>query len=403
MRVLATCLPGHGHFNPMLPVAQALAAAGHEVAFATAGDFCPRVVEAGFQAFPAGLSLEHQIEEARRRFPEQDRLFGAERFETFVPRMLGGVAAPARAADLVPLVQRWQPDIVVHDETELAAPLAATVADIPYADHSVGILRPLAMARLAGEALAPTARELGADMGPHAGLYRYLYLDVAPPSLQSAEIDQVNVAHRMQNVTLAAGSEGAELPAWVAELPDRPVVYVSLGTVFNSRARGVFAEILEGLRSEPVTVILTIGHGNDPAAFGPQPEHVHVERFIPQSQLLPFCDVVVNQGGTAILPILAEGLPVLVLPQGANQFHNAQACVAAGVGRRLMPGEVSAEAVRREVRTLLDEPRYRDGARRIAKELAEMPGPGPAVALLERLATDRRPVLRADGAAGEGR
>lgn len=240
-------------------------------------------------------------------------------------------------------------------------------------------------------------------MGPHAGLYRYLYLDVAPPSLQSAEIDQVNVAHRMQNVTLAAGSEGAELPAWVAELPDRPVVYVSLGTVFNSRARGVFAEILEGLRSEPVTVILTIGHGNDPAAFGPQPEHVHVERFIPQSQLLPFCDVVVNQGGTAILPILAEGLPVLVLPQGANQFHNAQACVAARVGRRLMPGEVSAEAVRREVRTLLDEPRYRDGARRIAKELAEMPGPGPAVALLERLATDRRPVLRADGAAGEGR
>lgn len=394
MRVLATCLPGHGHFNPMLPVAQALVAAGHELAFSSAAEFCPRIIEAGFPAFASGLSLESQMEQARRRFPEQDALVGAQRFEGFVPRMLAGVAAPARLADLVPVVQQWQPDLLLHDETELAAPMAATMAELPYADHSVGILRPLAMARLAGATLAPTAQEHGVDVGPFAGLYRYLYLDVAPPSLQSEEISEVVVAHRFQNVTLAAGAEGDSLPAWVADLPDRPVVYVSLGTVFNSRARGVFADILDGLRDEPVTVIVTIGHGNDPAEFGPQPEHVHIERFIPQSQLLPFCDVVVNQGGTAILPILAGGLPLLVLPQGANQFHNAEACVAAGVGRRLLPAEMGEVAVRSQVRALLDDPGYRDAAKRIAKEIAEMPGPEHAVELLERLATERRPLTR---------
>ena len=95
MRVLATCLPGHGHFNPMLPLAQALVGADHEVAFATAEDFCPRVVQAGFPAFPAGLSLERQMAEARLRYPEQDALEGAARFESFVPLMLAGVAAPA--------------------------------------------------------------------------------------------------------------------------------------------------------------------------------------------------------------------------------------------------------------------------------------------------------------------
>ena len=381
----------------MLPLAQALARAGHEVAFATAGDFCPRVVEAGFPAFPAGLSLGRQMAEARARYPEQDAMKGGLRFESFVPRMLAGVAAPARAEDLVPIVRRWRPDVLVHDETEFAGPVAAAAAGIPHADHSVGILRPLAMARLAGQVLAPLCERFDVDvarLGPFGGLFTYLYLDVAPPRLQSAEISKIAVAHPVQNATVDAGSEGMTLPAWVTHLPDAPIVYVSLGTVFNSQAREVFAAVLEGLRDEKVNVIVTVGNDNDPADFGPQPEHIHIERFIPQSLLLPYCDVVVNQGGTAILPILAHGLPLLLLPQGANQFHNAAACAAAGVGRQLLPDEVTAGAVRREVRALLDEPSLGEQARRVQQELAGMPGPERGVELVERLAEERQPLPR---------
>jgi UDP:flavonoid glycosyltransferase YjiC (YdhE family) len=393
VRVLCTCLPGHGHFNPMLALAQALRRAGHEVAFATAADFCPRVEKAGFAAFPAGMSLPDQMEQAAKRFPEHAALSAMERFEQFVPRMLAGVAAPARAADLVPLVREWEPDVLVHDETELAGPVAAAAAGIPWADQSVGILRPLAMARLAAEVQAPLCAEWGVDPLAFAGMFRWLYLDVAPPTLQSPEIEQVPTAHPVQNATVDPGAEGDELPAWVTELPDRPVVYVSLGTVFNARARDVFAAVLRGLRSEPVTVILTIGYENDPAQFGAQPENVHVERFIPQSLLLPYCDVAVNQGGTAILPILAQGIPLLVLPQGANQFHNAAACEAAGVGRRLLPGQVDPEAVRRDVLALLNEPTYRERATRVQREMAAMPGPDRGVDLLEQLAEERRPLV----------
>ena len=393
MRVLCTCLPGHGHFNPMLALAQALTRAGHDVAFATAEDFCPHIDQRGFSAFAAGLPLAEQMQQARRRYPEQDGLTAMERFEQFVPRMLAGVAAPARLDDLLPVVDKWQPDLLVHDETELAGPVAAAVAGIPWADQSVGILRPLSMARLAGETLAPLAQKHGVDVGPTAGLFRWLYLDVAPPSLQSPEIARIPVAHQVQNATIDPGAEGESLPEWVQDLP-RPVVYASLGTVFNTRAGEVFAAVLDGLRDEPLSLVLTVGGGVDPDSFGPQPENVHVERFIPQSLLLPHCDAVVNQGGTAILPILANGLPVLVVPQGANQFHNAEACVTAGVGRRLLPAEVTAEAVRREVRFLLSDEGLRQSARRIQGELAAMPGPAAGVALLERLAAERRPLER---------
>lgn len=45
MRVLFTCVVGHGHFNPMVPLARAFEHAGHEVAFATDPGFVGRVAE----------------------------------------------------------------------------------------------------------------------------------------------------------------------------------------------------------------------------------------------------------------------------------------------------------------------------------------------------------------------
>ena len=392
MRVLCTCLPGYGHYIPVAPLARALSRAGHEVAFATAAEFCPRIEKDGFATFAAGMSLPDQLDEAARRYPEAGLPPGKQRFETFVPRMLGGVAAPARAADLVPVIRRWRPDVLVHDETDFGGPAAATLTGVPYADQSVGILRPLDMARRAGRELAPLCQEWNVDLGPFGGLFRYLYLDVCPPSLQSSEIAQVPVAHPVHNLNVDIADDDG-LPEWVRSLPPRPTVYVSLGTIFN-RDPAVFGAILEGLREEPVNVIVTVGADNDPAALGPQPENVHVERYIPQALLLPHCDLVVNQGGTAILDILGQGLPILVVPQGANQFHNAEACVASGAARALLPGQVTSAAVREEVRTLLQEPSYRQAAQRLGDELAAMPGPEEGARLVERLAEQRAPLVR---------
>ncbi|HWH34843.1 MAG TPA: glycosyltransferase [Acidimicrobiales bacterium] len=395
MKVLCTCLPGHGHFLPMVPQARALVEAGHEVAFATAGEFCPSIEKAGFATFPAGMSLPEQLEEAGRRIPEAQLPPGKERFETFVPRMLAGVAAPARAADLGPILASFGPDIVLHDETELGAPMAAAAAGVAWADQSVGILRPLSMAALAGRTQAEAASRWklsypGDDLGPYAGLFRYLYLDVCPPRLQNPEIAQIATAHPVHNLSQASGTVD-DLPPGLRSLPERPSVYVSLGTIFN-RDPGVFADILGGLGAEDVNVIVTIGPGADPAALGPQPANVHVERFIPQALLLPRVDVVVNQGGTAILDILGHGRPLLVLPRGANQFHNAEACVASGAALALDPGEVSSDSVARAVRRLLTEAAFGQAARAVGAELAAMPGPDRGVALLERLAAERTPL-----------
>jgi len=395
LKVLCTCLPEYGHFNPMVSIARALVEAGGDVAFATAEEFCPRVERAGFAAFPAGMSLSQQLAEARRRFPEEGRLPpGQQRFVSFVPKMLAGVAAPARVADLMPIVEGWHPDLLVHGEAELAGPVAATLADVPFAGHSVGVLRPLEMARQAGQTLAPLCEQWGIDPGPLAGMFRYLYLDVCPPALQAHHISEISVAHSLRPLSLDAVAD-EDLPPWLVTLGSAPIVYVTLGTIFNQDP-DLFLVILEGLREEPVDVIVTVGYGNDPASLGPQPDNVHIERYIPQSLLLPHCDVVITQGGWSMIPMLGHGLPLLLVPQGAIQFYHSEAGVACGAARRLLPGEVSPDAIAREVRVLIEDPAYGETAERIRTEIERMPGPEHSVRLLEQLARERRPLIRGD-------
>ena len=217
-------------------------------------------------------------------------------------------------------------------------------------------------------------------------MFASAYLDISPPSLQSADIEQIGqVAQPLRPVPFDAVA-GEALPAWVGDLTPQPTVYVTLGTLDNE-APGVIEAAVDGLRDESLNVIVTVGPNREPEELGPQPPNVHVERYVPQSLLLPHCDVVVAHGGSGTtLAALGHALPLLFLPQGANQFWNAERCAALGVGIRLLPGEVEAGSVRQAVHSLLDQPGYRERAGALADEISRMPAPAQVVGLLEALA-----------------
>ena len=136
-----------------------------------------------------------------------------------------------------------------------------------------------------------------------------------------------------------------------------------MGTEFNKEL-SVFRAILDGLAGERFDVVVTVGPSGDPEALRPYPDNVRIERFIPQSFILSRAAVFVSHSGSgATLGALRAGVPMLAIPQGADQFLNAERIVDTSVGIRLMPDEVSAGAVRDALRVLLDDHRYRDAAR----------------------------------------
>jgi UDP:flavonoid glycosyltransferase YjiC (YdhE family) len=364
MRVLCTCVPGYGHFHPMVPLARALQHAGHEVAFVTAERFCARVVAAGFTAFPAGLNPGDMSQRALQSFAGEDPWrFGA--------HMFASVAAPAKLARLRAVIDDWRPELLIHDVTDFAGPPAATDAGIPSVGHSLGPMFPLEFHRLAVELL------------PHEP--DALYLDICPPSLQSDDIAEVGAVMQPLRPVPFDAVAGETLPAWVDELPRQPTIYVTLGTLDND-APGVLEAAVEGLREEPANVIVTVGPNRDPEELGPQPANVHVERYVPQSLLLPHCDAVVAHGGSGTtLAALAHGLAMCLLPQGANQFWNAERCAVLGVAIRLLPGDVDAGAIRDAVSALVSQPAFRQRAGELAGEITAMPDPDDVVPRLEQL------------------
>ena len=380
MRVLFTTQPGSGHWRPLAPFAHALTEAGHEVAFATTPAFCPIIAAHGFRCFAVGADDAAQASDSHR----QDLGTEPEQAAAVWVNLFAGARASRALPDLLATCRAWKPQIVVRELTEFAGCIAAERLGLPHAAVQVSAFRPHLHQRIA----APLNRlrtSVGLPPDPSLDmLYRYLLLAPVPPSFQNPDAALPPTAHAVRHVPCdLLGDEG--LPAWVRRLPAQPTVYATLGTAYN-RTPGVFAAILGGLDDLPLNLIVTAGD-QDPAAFGTVPPHVHIERYIPQSLLFPFCDLVVTHGGFGtVMTSLDHGLPMVVVPIAADQPDNARRCADLGLARVVAPGDRTPDAIRTAVLAVLGGPAYRARAARLRDELRALPDLGFAVTLLERLA-----------------
>jgi MGT family glycosyltransferase len=176
------------------------------------------------------------------------------------------------------------------------------------------------------------------------------------------------------------GTAAEAAPASLDDLP-APLVYVTLGTIFNEPA--LLQALLAALDGE-VSALVTTGRDVDPAALGPAPPRVRIERFVDQAGVLPRCAAVVCHGGSGTtLGALAHAVPLVLVPQGADQFDNAARCAAAGAAVVVRPDELTPEAVRSALRRVLDEPAFTEAAQRLAREIAEMGTPEEVAGVLE--------------------
>ena len=234
------------------------------------------------------------------------------------------------------------------------------------------------MLALANDAVSPLWRTFGLEVPGYAGCYETATIRICPPLLDGAAVPR--------GATLWL--RPAPLPTEGPRTTARPLVYVTLGTFFSGG--DVFRTILSGLAREDVDVLVTVGRDGDPDALAPLPANATVERFVPQASVLPSCAVVVHHGGGGTtFGALAHGLPQVVLPQGADNFSNAQRLAAAGAACTLLPDEVTSDAVRDAVRRAITDPALRAAAQGLASVIREMPAPEDVAVELRALAGAR--------------
>jgi UDP:flavonoid glycosyltransferase YjiC (YdhE family) len=398
VRFLFTTLTGLGHFHPLEPVARALRAAGHDVRFATAPSFHRHVAASGFSSFAAGFDRERDGSDGRyvSLQAELEALppDGPARTLFRIRRLFAGLYAERMIPDLLAIAEEWIPDVLVREVAEFGACVAAEVLGIPHASvrSNTMLSADSARDRVAGE--MATLRSLhGLPLDPHNEmLFRFLHLAFEPPGFGDRDRPPTPTAHLLRPVPFSSSGD-EPLPDWVENLSDRPVVCATLGTVFNTRTPGLFEAIIDGLRSDPIELIVTVGRDRDPAEFGGQPSNVHIVRYISQDLLLPHCDLVLTHAGfSTVAAALSLGLPIVAIPIDADQPANAERCVALGVAETIEAGRRTSESIRESTLRVLRDPSYRENAERVRDRIAALPGPDHAAALLVQLATERRPI-----------
>lgn len=382
LRVLFCAWPAFGHLYPLMPLALAARTAGHEVVFATGEDFVPRLRALGFETHQVGISLKQAVLElvsgqsgpptaGRRQDPD------------FLGRLFFDSMARRTAGDLLPLLDRLGPNLVIYDQFDLGAAVAAALVEVPAICHSLGRSISAEMRQiLAGMRLDALWADYGRASAPPNVFWGDAYLDICPPILQEPSIFENPCRIPMRPVPWSEPT--AVMPAWVTTR-SRPLVYLTLGTTPITLG-GSLRSAVQGLPPLGVDVLVALGP-HDPSVLGSVPAGVHVEHFVHQADLLPHVDLIVHHGGSGtMLGALSNSLPQLILPQGADQFVNADKIVSAGLGLSLEPDSVNPDSVAKAAQSLLTDSSCRDAARSVRREMTAMPQPTDVVPVLVKLA-----------------
>ncbi len=368
MQILFTFVGGRGHAEPLLPVATAAQRAGHDVAVAGKSSVVATIDE--FEIF--GIGAENDAAQTERT-PLVD--VDPEREARLLRETVAGTNIRRRMVELTELCARWRPDVIVCDEVDFGAMVVAERFGVPHATVLVTAAGSFVRRELLADVLDTLRLESG--LAPDPGfemISRRLVLSPFPPSFRDPAFP------------LPATARGLRLydPGARGEAPT--TVYFTLGTIFDLESGDVFERVIGGLGLLSVDVIATIGRRLDPAIVDPLSPNVRVEQYVPQALVLRRCDVVVCHGGSgSVLGALAHGLPLVVLPLGADQPQNADRCAATGAGLVLDAMTATPTDVRDAVTAVLAGPSYRQAAAGFAAEVAGLPGADEAVRRLEQL------------------
>jgi UDP:flavonoid glycosyltransferase YjiC (YdhE family) len=384
MRVLFSSTRGAGHLQPLLPYAHALQAHGHEVKIAGPVDIAETLSAAGI----AHARFDHPGDAtlapiwARFRGASPDEVLAIAMREIFA-----GLNSKVALPGLMDTIDSWRPDLVVRDSVEFASAVAAERAGVPHARVAVHMVSfEEIFPALATEPVDELRRAAGL---PASGTWS---LNAEPVfSAFPASLDNASPADGQPPLRIRMTEDGSRAaPAtWAPSGDGRPLVYVTFGTIVGTSPalRGIYRTALEAIASLPVSALLTTGRGMEEGTLGAIPANVHVEEWVPQRDVMARAAAVLCHAGSGtVRGSLAAGVPMVVVPQGADQPHNARRIAAVGAGLAL-PG-ADAGSLGAAVARVLAVADFRHAARRIADEIAAMPPVETAVAAMVAMASN---------------
>jgi UDP:flavonoid glycosyltransferase YjiC (YdhE family) len=371
MRIMITAL-APSHLLPIVPLAWAARAAGHDVLVVGGPGVTTAGAAAGLHTFVIG---------ADPAAPMVGGPSGPEELGQRWRTRIGAVIDP-----YVSIGRQWCPDLILTDPMELCAHILGGVLGRPVVAHRWGpdtlTSRSLPIAQ---EALAALCVSLGVSDGLPVPA---LSLDPCPPGLQSP------LAAPAQPIRFVPYNGGGGPPPVLDERTTSRRICICLGIfggqLMENQGTSLLDAVLAALRESPDTEAVLLLNSRLRDRLGRVPPGVRIVEPTPLGAVLPNCAAVLHHGGAGtLLTAVATGVPQLVI----GLRHPALALTgervrATGIGAVVDDPNAQADAVaiRDAIEAVLGEPSYRDRTAAMRAGLLRMPTPAEVVPALERLA-----------------
>jgi MGT family glycosyltransferase len=415
VRVFQTLMAFSGNAPPQLALTRLLVERGHEVRVLAHRAARERIQSTGAQ-FVEFRRARPDFDITRRETDSLRDWEARTRFGAGVRLMQNGLFAFVVnvSRECADLLDGWPADAVVFDFMLSGAAIAAERAGLP-AFALVHCPYPLPLDGVpplfTGSGLRPLDGPLGTVRDRLLNGIANRMLATGLPALNRARSEQglsplgdwaaqllgVHAICVMTAPELDFSSRGALGPnvhyvgpafepftrEWSSPWPETntdPLVVVSFSTSYMDQ-RALAQRVLDALAGLPVRALLTAGPALDTSRLR-LPDNARAVAFVPHRAVFPDAALVVTHAGwQTVNAALADGVPLLCIPDGRDQPDNAARVVLAGAGVRVRK-QASPRKLRRAIAAALDDPALKHGASTMAGALARSDG---AIAVAERL------------------
>ena len=405
-RILFANFPADGHFNPLTSLAMHLAELGFDVRWYTSKSYAKKLAKLDIHHYPFKKAVDVSDNNFDAAFPErkkQKSQVAKLKFDiihAFIKR------APEYYADIQEIYESFPFDLLVADNAFTGIPFVKDLMQVPVI--AIGVLP-----------LSETSKDLppaGLGMEPSHSFFGKIkqsllraladkMIFAGPNKVMHEILDAFNIPHSNESIfdmkksdlLLQSGTPGFEykrsdMSSYIrfigplfpythnqqtAKWHDlrlkeyKKIILLTQGTV-EKDVNKLIIPTLEAFKDTDTLVICTTGGSQTQALKARYHQHnIIIEDFIPFSDVMPYADVYITNGGYGgVMLGVQNNLPMVVA--GVHEGKN-EICARVGyfkLGINLKTETPKPEQVKKAVEKVLADKMYKDNVAKLNMEFA---------------------------------
>jgi len=385
--------PEQGHTNPTLPLVAELVRRGNRVIYYSLEDFKQAIEHAGatFQSYGEAYPFDHT------RADENG-------FKNFLQLLM---VSQLVLEHLLTQIAAEKPDYIIYDQLAMWGQYIAQILQVPsICSMPMFVLTPrliltqpsMAFLRLRSLKVELQINAIAAKISDQYHVKKLGIFDIAnnPGQLNivytskafQPYADFFDESYKFVGPSILPRQNAPAFPFDALELK-KPLLYISLGTIFNEHPK-FYRLCIDTFKDSDWQVVMSVGRNTLLSTLGAIPKNFLVQNEVPQLEILQRAALFISHGGmNSVSESLYYGVPLIVIPQAGDQTWVARRVEQLGAGKMLSRPKVLSRSLQSLAAEITTHPAYARASARIGASLREAGGYFRAAEEIEQFMHDR--------------